>query len=91
MRYTVTVSNQFKRDFKLLKKQGKNENKLREIITMLANGEPLPPQYRDHPLAGEYEGCRECHIQPDWLLIYEIFETELILYLIRCGSHSELF
>ena len=91
MKYDVTFSNQFKRDLKLVRKQGKDESKLREVVAMLANGEPLPPKYKDHQLTGNYGACRECHIQPDWLLIYQIIEDDLILFLTRTGSHSELF
>lgn len=64
---------------------------LTEIIKKLAAGEKLPAKNRDHSLAGDYSGCRECHITPDWLLIYEIVEETLILYLTRTGSHSDLF
>lgn len=64
---------------------------LAEIIKKLAAGENLPAKNRDHSLAGNYSGCRECHITPDWLLIYEIVEETLILYLTRTGSHSDLF
>lgn len=91
MKYDVTYSNQFKRDLKLIRKQGKDETKLHKVVDLLADGKKLPPKYDDHPLTGNYIGCRECHIQPDWLLVYEIYETELILYLTRTGSHSDLF
>ena len=64
---------------------------LAEIIKKLAAGENLPAKNRDHSLAGNYSGCRDCHITPDWLLIYEIVEETLILYLKRTGSHSDLF
>ncbi len=64
---------------------------LTEIIKKLANGETLPEKNRDHNLSGDYSDCRECHITPDWLLIYEINNGELILYLTRMGSHSDLF
>lgn len=64
---------------------------LTDIIKKLANGEALPEKNKDHPLAGEYEGKRECHILPDWLLVYEISDEQLFLYLTRTGSHSELF
>jgi mRNA interferase YafQ len=60
-------------------------------VTKLANGEPLSEKNLDHPLKGNYEGCRECHITPDWLLVYEIYDEELILYLTRTGTHSDLF
>lgn len=64
---------------------------LEKVISLLAEQKPLPEKYRDHNLSGNYTGCRECHITPDWLLIYEIKEDELLLYLTRTGSHSDLF
>lgn len=64
---------------------------LTEVIRKLAVGEVLPDKNRDHPLGGNYAGCRECHIAPDWLLIYEIYEEDLFLYLTRTGTHSDLF
>ena len=91
MKYEVKFTNQFKKDFKLAKKQGKNTEKLLEIVEKLAKGEVLDPKYRDHQLTGNYRGCRECHIEPDWLLIYEIFGDVLVLMLNRVGSHSDLF
>jgi mRNA interferase YafQ len=91
MKYDVKVTTKFKKDLKLAKKQGRNTDKLLKIIEQLANGEPLEAKYRDHDLTGEYLGCRECHIEPDWLLIYEIFDDVLVLLLNRVGSHSELF
>ena len=80
---------QFRKDYKKLKSSGKDLSKLAVVIDTLASEEPLAFQYRDHALAGNYIGCRECHIAPDWLLIYQITETDLIL--LRPGSHSELF
>lgn len=80
-----------KKDLKLAKKQNKNTDKLFEVIEKLANGEPLESKYRDHDLTGNYKGCRECHIEPDWLLIYEIVDDVLVLMLYRLGSHSDLF
>lgn len=91
MKYDVKVTTKFKKDLKLAKKQGRNTDKLLKIIEQLANGEPLEAKYRDHDLTREYLGCRECHIEPDWLLIYEIFDDVLVLLLNRVGSHSELF
>lgn len=91
MRYEVRFTNQFKKDLKLAEKQGKNTNKLYEIIEKIANGETLEAKYRDHNLTGAYRDCRECHIEPDWLLIYQIFDDVLVLLLNRVGSHSELF
>lgn len=64
---------------------------MEEIIQKLASGEQLPEKNKDHSLSGTYIGCRECHITPDWLLIYEINEGELVLYLTRTGTHSDLF
>jgi mRNA interferase YafQ len=91
MKYEVRFTHQFKRDLKLAKKQGKNLDKLYEVIEKLANGQPLDARYRDHDLQGDYLGTRECHIEPDWLLIYEIHEEVLVLMLYRLGSHAELF
>ncbi len=88
---TIKYQNSFKRDFKLAQKRGYDISKLERIITMLANRQPLPQASKDHNLIGNYEGCRECHISPDWLLIYEVNESELILHLIRTGTHSDLF
>lgn len=86
----IRVHNKFKKDLKLLSKRGYDEEKLWSIVEQLANGIPLPPKNRDHALTGNYIGCRECHIEPDWLLIYEIQKDELILLLIRTGTHSDL-
>ena len=91
MRYEVRFTRQFKRDLKLAKKQGKDLNKLYDVIERLANDEVLEEKYHDHDLKGEYEGSRECHIEPDWLLIYEIQGKVLVLMLYRLGSHSALF
>ena len=73
----------------MAKRQNKDLDKLFEVINMLMNGEKLDLKYKDHILSGKYKGTHECHIEPDWLLIYEILENTLILY--RIGSHSELF
>lgn len=91
MSYKIIPTGRFQKDLKLAQKRGLDLNLLSEVIKMLANGEPLPPKYKDHQLTGNYGSCRECHIQPDWLLIYQIIETDLILYLTRTGSHSDLF
>ena len=87
MKYDI----QFKKDLKLAKKQNKNLDKLFEVIDILANGGTLEAKYRDHDLTGNYKGTRECHIEPDWLLIYEIQNNVLVLMLYRLGTHSELF
>ena len=91
MRYQVKFTNQFKRDLKLAEKQGKDTERLFRVVERLANGETLEPKYRDHDLTGNYKGCRECHIAPDWLLVSEVVEDVLVLMLYRTGSHSELF
>ena len=91
MKYDVQFTTQFKRDLKLAKKQNKNLDELFEVIQLLANEEKLPIKYRDHALTGKYTGTRECHVEPDWLLIYEIHESVLILMLYRLGTHSQLF
>ena len=85
----IQRQNQFKRDVKRLKKQNKDFAKLKNILASLIIGKPLEKKYKDHPLSGKWKGCRECHIEPDWLLIYKP-EPET-LWLVRTGSHSELF
>lgn len=89
--YKVRPTTRFQRDLKRAKRRGCDMALLTEIIKKLAAGEKLLAKNRDHSLAGDYSGCRECHITPDWLLIYEIVEETLILYLTRTGSHSDLF
>ena len=91
MKYTVRPTTKFQKDLKRIQKRGYNIDLLTEIIKKLANGEGLPPKNRDHALTGNYASCRECHSTPDWLLVYEILEKELILYLTRTGSHTDLF
>ncbi|MFZ0961512.1 MAG: type II toxin-antitoxin system YafQ family toxin [Terriglobia bacterium] len=80
---------QFRRDVKLAQRRGKQMSKLRELILLLAEGSPLPARYKDHPLAGEWKHHRDCHLEPDWLLIYKIDNEDL--YLVRTGTHSDLF
>ena len=89
--YTAKPTARFSKDLKQIEKRGYNIALLTVVIKKLAAGELLDAKYNDHPLKGNYEGCRECHITPDWLLIYEIFGKELILYLTRTGTHSDLF
>ena len=79
MKSDIPFTNQFKKDLKLAKKQNKNLDKLFEVIDILANGGTLDAKYRDHDLTGNYKGTRECHIEPDWLLIYEIQNNVLVL------------
>lgn len=89
--YTVKPTSRFQKDLKKAQKRGLDIALLTAVIKKLAAGEELPPRNRDHALIGDYAGCRECHIQPDWLLIYEVEQKELFLYLIRTGTHSDLF
>lgn len=91
MKYDLQFTSQFKKDLKLAKKQNKDLGKLFEVIDILANGETLDAKYKDHSLTGNYRGTRECHVEPDWLLIYEIRGDVLVLMLYRLGSHFELF
>lgn len=91
MKYEIKMSSAFKRELRSVSRQGKDLSLLDAAVTILANGETLPEKYHDHELTGNWKGHRECHIQPDWLLIYKITEKELILTLVRTGSHSDLF
>jgi mRNA interferase YafQ len=91
MKYTVKPSNMFQKDLKRVEKRGYDLSLITEVIKTLARGEPLHVKYKDHNLSGNYAGCKECHITPDWLLIYELTESDLILYLTRTGTHSDLF
>lgn len=91
MKYEVRFTTQFKKDVKLAQKQGKDIDKMFSVVEILASGEPLPAKFHDHDLTGDYKGCRECHIEPDWLLVYEKDNGLLVLMLNRVGSHSELF
>ena len=93
MRY-IDRSGNFKRQYKLMMKRGKPEKEIQAVIVMLANDISLPPKYRDHPLSGNFAGFRDCHIQPDWLLIYKKEPTEDgigVLQLEGTGTHSDLF
>ena len=89
--YAVKPTTRFQKDLKRIQKRGYDLSLLTEVIKTLAAGQPLPEKNKDHPLSGNFAGCRECHITPDWLLIYEIANEELILYLTRTGTHSDLF
>jgi mRNA interferase YafQ len=88
--YEVKQTSQFKRDYKLAKKRGQNIGLLHDVILKLANGEKLPENNRDHALTGDWDGFRECHITPDWLLIYKVEDDILVLTLTRIGTHSDL-
>jgi mRNA interferase YafQ len=85
----IVRSVQFKRDVKLVQKRGKDMTKLRDVILLLSEEAPLPPRYKDHPLSGEWKHHRDCHIEPDWLLLYKIDDNDL--YLVRTGTHADLF
>lgn len=89
--YTLKPTTKFRKDVKQAAKRGYNIALLTEVIKQLASGKSLDEKHKDHPLKGNYIGCRECHITPDWLLIYEISDDSLILYLTRTGTHSDLF
>jgi mRNA interferase YafQ len=80
---------QFKRDVKLAERRGKDLAKLRELILLLVEGDTLPPRYKDHSLSGNWKHHRDCHIEPDWLLLYKIDGDDL--HLVRTGTHSDLF
>jgi len=85
----IVYTTQFKKDFKKVSKQGKDLSRLESVIETLLNKKTLEPKYKDHPLTGRWKNHRDCHIQPDWLLIYRIKQDSLILE--RTGSHSDLF
>jgi len=88
---TIKYHTMFKKDFKRIKKRGYDISRLEKIVELLANEVPLPEQFKDHNLSGNYNGFRECHIAPDWLLIYQVNNNELVLVLSRTGTHSDLF
>ena len=90
-KYTVKTTTLFKKDFKLAIRRGLNVELLENIIALLAMGEPLPAKNKDHALTGNWVGHRECHILPDWLLIYRVEDDVLVLTLARTGTHSDLF
>jgi mRNA interferase YafQ len=86
---TIRYLGKFKQDFKRMEKRGNDLKKLRVLIEKLVNAEELETRYKDHPLQGEFAGARDCHISPDWILIYAVVENELRL--IRTGTHADLF
>lgn len=91
MKYRVVYTTKFRRDLKTAKKRGYDLTLLDEVVSRLAAGEVLPPKNHDHALVGgKYKGCRECHILPDWLLVYQICDGDLELYLLHTGTHSDL-
>lgn len=92
-KYGVVTSNKFNKQLKKIIKQGKDLKKLSDVVKKIANGEILDSKYRDHALHDTkyYRNCRECHIEPDWLLVYKVKEEEIILYLVETGSHADIF
>ena len=90
MKYSIRETKSFKKGLKRMMKRGKSRQKIMEVISLLAKGETLPPQYHDHPLIGDRLGYRDCHIENDWVLIYAIKNDILILTLTDTGTHSDL-
>lgn len=90
-KYTVKFTTQFKKDYKLAIKRGLKLGLLEDVVAALAMGEPLPEKNKDHALSGNWVGYRECHILPDWLLVYRIEDDVLVLTLAHTGTHSDLF
>jgi len=86
---TIRRTSQFKRDVRRMKKRGGDLGKLKEVLEKIIGGQQLESKYNDHVLTGQYKGTRECHIEPDWLLIYELAQSEVVL--IRTGTHADLF
>ena len=91
MKYEIVRTKTFRKELKLMLKRGDDIGKLETVVNILASGEKLPPQYRDHALSGDMAGTRDCHITPDWLLLYRIEDDVLVLTLTRTGSHADLF
>lgn len=92
-KYNIEMTSRFKKDYKKIRKQNKNVEKLVKVVYELANGNELDEKYKNHKLIDdkEFKNCMECHIEPDWLLVYKIQDNELILLLFATGSHSDLF
>ena len=89
--FEVVLSNRFRKDLKLAAKRGLRLDELNAIVEQLAAGQTLPERSRDHALTGDYIGFRECHIRPDWLLVYRVDGDALELFLFRTGTHTDLF
>ncbi len=89
--YKIKPTSKFQRDVKRVERRGYDISRLAAVVKALSAGKVLPKKYKDHGLSGDYAGCRECHITPDWLLVYEIDDDTLYLYLTRTGTHSDLF
>ena len=93
MKYEIVLTSAFKKELKNIKKRNKDLTKITEVVNKLASGQELEAKYRDHALANNlrFRDCRECHIEPDWLLVYKKNKSELTLFLIETGTHSDLF
>lgn len=91
MKYTVKYSTLFKKSFKKCMKRGCDREEFREVISILGETGTLPPKYKLHPLKGNYKGCLECHINPDWLLVWKQNDKDLILLLVDTGTHQDIF
>lgn len=93
MKYKITTTTYFKKELKTIRKRNKDLSKLKKVVDIISNGEKLEEKYKDHQLINttRFKNCRECHIEPDWLLVYRINNDELILVLVEIGSHSDLF
>ena len=89
--YKIEFTNEMKRNAKLMKKRGKDMTKLTKVLELLSTGQLLPPQYDDHQLTGNLKDFRECHIEPNWLLMYQIHDDVLVLTATGTGTHSDLF
>ncbi len=89
-KYEIDFTSAFSKDLKKIKKRGYNIDLLESVVDKLQTGEQLEPKYKDHSLTGNWKGFRECHIQPDWLLVYRIYDDKLLLVLTRTGTHSDL-
>lgn len=91
MTYEIRYTSRFKKEYRLMARRGVKMGLLHDVIELLRQGQPLPERYHDHPLTGEFVGHRECHIRPDWLLVYFVRTDVLVLTLTRTGTHADLF
>jgi mRNA interferase YafQ len=87
----IVLAAQFKRDVKLAEKRHKDMSKLRQVFYLLARGEILPSRYRDHPLGGDWKHHRDLHVEPDWLLIYTVSGDSVFMFMVRTGTHADIF
>ena len=91
MKYSLQATSKFKKNYKQMQKRGLKKEELQKVVELLRNGEKLDIKHKDHALKGKFKKYRECHINPDWLLVYEIRDDILVLTLIDTGSHADLF